>query len=102
MYSCFLPDRLKAHPNKRLAEHLHSERPDVYQDDNHKPEMAVTLSEFEALCGFRAFPEIIWNLKFYPELRAMVSVDALRQARRAFLIFDATSNIYARHSTIAR
>lgn len=72
----------QAHPNKKLAEQLHAERPEVYRDDNHKPEMAVTLSDFEALCGFRPFPEIIWNLRFYPELRAMVSLDAIHQARR--------------------
>lgn len=56
----------------------------MYHDDNHKPEMAVTLSDFEALCGFRAFPEIVWHLNFYPELRALVSVDAMQQARSIF------------------
>lgn len=51
---------------QRLAERLHAERPDVYKDDNHKPEMAVTLSDFEGLCGFRPFYEIVWNLHAYP------------------------------------
>lgn len=55
----------------------------MYADDNHKPEMAVTLSDFEALCGFRPFPEIIWNLRFYPELRALVSHDAIFQVRES-------------------
>lgn len=32
---------IQAHPDKSLAEKLFSERPDVYKDDNHKPEMAV-------------------------------------------------------------
>ena len=27
--------------------------PEHYRDDNHKPEMAVALTEFEAMCGFR-------------------------------------------------
>lgn len=53
-------------PFQRLAERLHAERPDVYKDDNHKPEMAVTLSDFEGLCGFRPFYEIVWNLHAYP------------------------------------
>lgn len=74
-----LPPPKQAHPNKKLAERLHAERPDLYADDNHKPEMAVTLSDFEALCGFRPFQEIIWNLHFYPELRALVSLDAIHQ-----------------------
>lgn len=51
---------------QRLAERLHAERPDLYKDDNHKPEMAVTLSDFEGLCGFRPFYEIVWNLHAYP------------------------------------
>ncbi len=38
----------------------------MYKDDNHKPEMAVTLSDFEGLCGFRPFYEIVWNLHAYP------------------------------------
>ncbi|CAM9989700.1 unnamed protein product [Pylaiella littoralis] len=74
---------IQAHPNKKLAERLHAERPDVYADDNHKPEMAVTLSDFEALCGFRPFLEIIWNLHFYPELRALISLDAVHQMATA-------------------
>ncbi|CAM9220538.1 unnamed protein product, partial [Ectocarpus sp. 8 AP-2014] len=43
----------------------------------------VTLSDFEALCGFRPFQEIIWNLNFYPELRALVSLDAVHQMMTA-------------------
>lgn len=54
----------------------------MYADDNHKPEMAVTLSDFEALCGFRPFMQIIWNLHFFPELLALVSLEAVHQARQ--------------------
>lgn len=43
---------IQAHPNKELARALHKARPDVYKDDNHKPEMALAITEFEALCGF--------------------------------------------------
>ena len=38
---------IQAHPNKKHAEKLHAERPDVYKDPNHKPEMAIALTEFE-------------------------------------------------------
>ncbi|CAI9753486.1 unnamed protein product [Fraxinus pennsylvanica] len=41
-----------AHPHKLLAEVLHKQQPDIYKDDNHKPEIALALTEFEALCGF--------------------------------------------------
>ena len=30
----------------------------MYKDPNHKPEMAVALTEFQALCGFRPVQEI--------------------------------------------
>jgi mannose-6-phosphate isomerase len=49
---------IQAHPNKPLAESLNQEFPDIYKDDNHKPEMAIALTEFEALCGFHS-PESI-------------------------------------------
>lgn len=34
----------------------------MYQDDNHKPEIAIALTEFEALSGFRPLNEIKRNL----------------------------------------
>ncbi|VDL89505.1 unnamed protein product [Schistocephalus solidus] len=50
---------IQAHPNKVLAEKLHAEHPDVYKDDNHKPELAIALSDFEALLCFRTLEEIL-------------------------------------------
>ncbi|CAM9658716.1 unnamed protein product, partial [Phaeothamnion confervicola] len=67
---------IQAHPDKRLAERLYATRPDLYKDDNHKPEMAVALSDFEGLCGFRSFEEIAWNVREYPELRAVAGAAA--------------------------
>ncbi len=32
---------IQAHPNKSHATLLHKERPEVYKDPNHKPEMAI-------------------------------------------------------------
>ncbi|KAL2335269.1 hypothetical protein Fmac_016482 [Flemingia macrophylla] len=43
---------IQAHPDKDLARTLHKLHPDVYKDGNHKPEMALALTEFEALCSF--------------------------------------------------
>ncbi|CAM9582717.1 unnamed protein product [Ectocarpus fasciculatus] len=75
---------IQAHPDKKLAERLYATRPDLYKDDNHKPEMAVALSDFEGLCGFRPFREIgkypVYSLEIYPELRAMVGAEATAQA----------------------
>jgi len=59
---------IQAHPDKHLAEQLHLERPNVYKDPNHKPEMAIALSEkVRAMCGFRTMPEIQSHLEQYPE-----------------------------------
>lgn len=43
---------IQAHPDKELARTLHKLHPDLYKDGNHKPEMALALTNFEALCGF--------------------------------------------------
>lgn len=43
---------IQAHPDKDLAAILHKEQPGMYKDGNHKPEMALALTDFEALCGF--------------------------------------------------
>lgn len=36
----------------------HAERPNLYKDANHKPEMAIAVTAFEAMCGFRPAEEI--------------------------------------------
>merc|ERR1712137_782053 len=53
------PLSIQAHPNKDLAARLHKNFPDIYKDDNHKPELACALTPFEALCGFRPLNEIL-------------------------------------------
>jgi len=63
---------IQAHPDKALARVLHETQPEHYKDPNHKPEMAVALTDFEALCGFRPLPEIQEHLIAYPELGAIV------------------------------
>ncbi|KZS94051.1 mannose-6-phosphate isomerase [Sistotremastrum niveocremeum HHB9708] len=68
---------IQAHPDKKFAEKLHAERPDLYKGtpplyDNHKPEMAIALTPFKALCGFRPLPEISNFLTTVPELGALI------------------------------
>ncbi|KAK1338588.1 hypothetical protein QTO34_019242 [Cnephaeus nilssonii] len=50
---------IQAHPNKELAEKLHLQAPQHYPDANHKPEMAIALTSFQGLCGFRPVEEIV-------------------------------------------
>jgi mannose-6-phosphate isomerase len=63
---------IQAHPNKKLAEQLHSKDPKNYPDDNHKPEMTIAITPFEGLCGFRPLNEIAHFLGTIPPLRALV------------------------------
>lgn len=63
---------IQSHPDKALAERLHASNPKEYRDDNHKPEMALALESFEALCGFVAPEELKAALRDNGELRLAV------------------------------
>ncbi|GKT91345.1 LOW QUALITY PROTEIN: mannose-6-phosphate isomerase [Colletotrichum tofieldiae] len=63
---------IQAHPNKKLAEQLHARDPKNYPDDNHKPEMAIAITPFEGLCGFRPLAEISHFLTTVPPLKSLV------------------------------
>jgi mannose-6-phosphate isomerase len=70
---------IQAHPNKSLAEQLHARDPKNYPDDNHKPEMAIAISPFQGLCGFRPLAEIAHFLDTVPPLRALVGEDVAKE-----------------------
>jgi len=74
--SCGKTLSIQAHPDKEGAERLHKENPDAYGDDNHKPEMAIALTPFEAMCGFRQISEISLLLKKHPEFGNCISQEA--------------------------
>ncbi|KAI3726457.1 hypothetical protein L1987_66254 [Smallanthus sonchifolius] len=63
---------IQAHPDKELAGFLHMLKPNVYKDANHKPEMVLALTEFEALCGFISFKELEAVLESVPEIKEVV------------------------------
>ncbi|KAI8534426.1 hypothetical protein RHMOL_Rhmol10G0088500 [Rhododendron molle] len=73
------PLSIQAHPNKELAGILHKARPDVFKDGNHKPEMALALTEFEALCGFISLEEFKDVLQNVPEIAEVVGNDYANQ-----------------------
>ncbi|KAK9459856.1 mannose-6-phosphate isomerase [Lipomyces oligophaga] len=64
---------IQAHPDKALAAQLHSADPKNYPDDNHKPEMAIALDDFEGFCGFRPAREIKTFLSTVPQFKAILS-----------------------------
>ncbi|GJE92480.1 mannose-6-phosphate isomerase [Phanerochaete sordida] len=63
---------IQTHPDKKMAEQLHQEKPDIYKDPNHKPEMALALTDFTALCGFLPLPKIAAYLLSTPEFAAII------------------------------
>ncbi|KAJ3566350.1 hypothetical protein NPX13_g7163 [Xylaria arbuscula] len=69
---------IQAHPNKKLAEQLHACDPKNYPDDNHKPEMAIAITDFEGLCGFRPLDEIAHFLSSVSALRQLVGEDVAK------------------------
>ncbi|KAF7560628.1 hypothetical protein G7046_g3496 [Stylonectria norvegica] len=70
---------IQAHPNRTLAEQLHKNDPKNYPDDNHKPEMAIAITPFEGLCGFRPLEEIVHFLETVAPLRTLVGEDIAKE-----------------------
>jgi mannose-6-phosphate isomerase len=66
---------IQAHPNKGLAELLHAKDPKNYPDDNHKPEMAIALSNFKAFSNFAPGHTIILNLRRYGCLSEVLDIE---------------------------
>ncbi|ESK87995.1 mannose-6-phosphate isomerase [Moniliophthora roreri MCA 2997] len=64
---------IQTHPDKATAEKLHAEQPNIYKDPNHKPELALALTPFRALCGFQPLTRVANNLNSTPELAALVT-----------------------------
>lgn len=70
---------VQSHPTKEQAIYLHSKDPKNYPDDNHKPEMAIALTDFELLCGFKRPEEILSNLKLNKEIEQIVGEEELNK-----------------------
>ncbi|CAL4986960.1 unnamed protein product [Urochloa decumbens] len=70
---------IQAHPDRALAAALHALRPGTYRDANHKPEMAVAVTEFHALCGFAETKELKEVLRTVPEVQELVGKEESRK-----------------------
>lgn len=65
---------LQAHPDKQLGEKLHNRDPEQFVDSNHKPEIAVALSDgFRGFVGFCEPEAIAHDLKEVPELQEAIA-----------------------------
>lgn len=56
------PLSIQAHPTKERAIEQFAAGNPSYSDANHKPEMIIALTQFEALCGFRELEQIAQDL----------------------------------------
>ncbi|XP_047652222.1 mannose-6-phosphate isomerase isoform X2 [Phacochoerus africanus] len=74
---------IQAHPNKELAEKLHLQAPQHYPDANHKPEIAIALTSFQGLCGFRPVEEIVTFLTKVPEFQFLIGDSAATQLKQS-------------------
>lgn len=74
---------IQAHPNKKLAEQLHKKDSKNYPDDNHKPEMAIAITSFDGLCGFRPLGEISHFLSNVPALKKLVGTSEVEAFQSA-------------------
>lgn len=63
---------IQAHPDKKLGAQLHAADPKNYPDDNHKPEMAIAVTDFEGFCGFKPLTELAKTLQTIPELKEVI------------------------------
>ena len=57
---------LQIHPDIELSKKLHEQDPANFTDTNHKPEIAIALSYFEAFCGFKPKHDIQQILQLEP------------------------------------
>jgi mannose-6-phosphate isomerase len=70
---------IQAHPDIPLAKVLHANDPKHYPDDNHKPEMAIAVTEFEGFCGFKPLDQLSKTLATVPELNEIIGGDLVQE-----------------------
>jgi len=85
------PLSLQAHPDKKLAAILHKQDPKNYPDSNHKPELAIALTDFHVLCDFRPHEEILNFLKLVGPLKAVVGEKNYQHYKEVFESSTSTS-----------
>ncbi|KAJ1651929.1 Mannose-6-phosphate isomerase [Dispira simplex] len=82
---------IQAHPDKALATTLHRQYPTIYKDPNHKPEMALALTLFEALCGFRDPAAIVAFCHMLPPLARLLGAEVVQALEEAVSAQDSTN-----------
>ena len=63
------PLSIQVHPDKFYAKFLHQIKSNIYKDDNHKPELFISLSkDFELLFGFKTIEHALNTINEYKEV----------------------------------
>ena len=75
---------LQLHPNKEMAAELHRAHPSSFTDPNHKPEIAIALTRFEAFCGFREFRDIETKMRNLEPLRRFLPPEMAEERQVRF------------------
>ncbi|KAG5419220.1 PMI1 [Candida metapsilosis] len=70
---------IQAHPDKALGAQLHQQDPKNYPDDNHKPEMAIAVTDFEGFCGFKPVDQLASTLETVSELKQIIGDDLVME-----------------------
>lgn len=90
---------LQIHPDRKLAEQLHQQDPQKFGDTNHKPEIAVALSQFELFAGWKPLNDLTLLFqhkplqRFMPSSHAHFNDETLRRVARNLL--EAPENVVA-------
>lgn len=74
---------IQAHPTRELAQKLHAKDPKNYPDPNHKPELIVALTPFEALCCFRPLNDIVYFIDQSSAFRSMLGDKVIESLKAA-------------------
>jgi len=77
------PLSIQAHPDKSLADTLHRKDPENYPDSNHKPEIAVALSELQLLYGLNKQLSVQKIIEVYPNIEEVL-IDAVSSASGSY------------------
>ncbi len=69
------PLSIQVHPNKNQAEQLHEIDPTNYPDNNHKPEIAIAVTELDALVDLKKGKDFFKTLEIYPEIIELIGYE---------------------------
>lgn len=74
---------IQVHPNKKQAEKLREDDPKNYPDANQKNEVAIALTNFLAMVGFRPKKEFFQVFERYPAFQEFIGKDKIEKAKKA-------------------